>query len=170
MKKTECDRTEFVRGDKLALSLCWADGQITAVQIHWAHEVGASDDPTLHAEALKAALARYEAGRDPQWPNLPLDLSSLTNFQRTALDELRRIPSGSTRTYGEMAQRLGRPGGAQAVGRAMATNPFPLLYPCHRVLGANGAMTGFSGSGGVDMKEYLLRLENALQGTLPGVE
>ena len=126
--------------------------------------------PTPQAGALEAALARYEARRDPQWPELPFDFSLLTDFQKAALKELRRIPSGSTRTYGEMAARLDRPNGAQAVGRAMASNPFPLLYPCHRVIGADGAMTGFSGSGGVDMKEYLLRLEGALQGSLPGLD
>ena len=167
MKKTECDRTEFVRGDKLALSLCWKDEHVAAVQIHWADEVEPSADPTPRAVELRAALARYEARQDPQWPDLPFDMARLTAFQQAALDELRRIPSGTTRTYGDMAARLDRPGGAQAVGRAMATNPFPLLYPCHRVVGANGAMTGFSGSGGVDMKEYLLRLEGAIQDELP---
>lgn len=167
MKKMECDRMEFVRGGKLALSLCWKDGGIGAVRIHWADEVEESGDPTPQAGELKAALARYEARKDPQWPDLPFDMARLTDFQRAALDELLRIPSGTTRTYGEMAGRLDRPGGAQAVGRAMAANPFPLLYPCHRVVGADGAMTGFSGSGGVDMKEYLLRLEGAIQGKLP---
>ncbi|BDQ34486.1 methylated-DNA--[protein]-cysteine S-methyltransferase [Pseudodesulfovibrio portus] len=167
MKKTECDRMEIVRGGKLALSLCWKAGEIVAVQIYWADEVEESPAPTPQALGLKEALARYEAGKDPHWPDLPFDLTRLTTFQQAALDELRRIPSGTVRTYGEMAERLDRPGGAQAVGRAMATNPFPLLYPCHRVVGANGAMTGFSGSGGVDMKEYLLRLEGAIQGKLP---
>ncbi|MBG0790150.1 MAG: methylated-DNA--[protein]-cysteine S-methyltransferase [Desulfovibrionaceae bacterium] len=164
----QCERTEWIRGDRLALSLCWKGGRIAAVRVHWADEAKPCADPTPLADALGRALARYEAGDDPRWPDLPLDLEPLTHFQKSALDELRRIPSGSTRTYGEMAKRLGRPGGAQAVGRAMAANPFPVLYPCHRVVGADGSMTGFSGSGGVAMKEHLLRLEGALRGRLPG--
>ena len=169
MKKVECDRTEFVRGDRLALSLSWKNGGIAAVQVYWVGEVDESDDPTPQAVELKAALVRYESREAPQWPELPLELTSLTDFQRAALDELLRIQPGTTRTYGEMATLLDRPGGAQAVGRAMATNPFPLIYPCHRVVGADGALTGFSGSGGVDMKEYLLRLEGALPAEQAGL-
>ena len=170
MKKAKCDRTEFLTGDRLALSLCWKDGGIAAVRVYWADEVEESGDPTPQAAELKAALVRYESRENPRWPDLPLELTSLTDFQKAALEELGRIPSGTTRTYGEMAGLLDRPGAAQAVGRAMAANPFPLLYPCHRVVGMGGALTGFSGSGGVDMKEYLLRLEGAIQGNLPGME
>lgn len=167
MRRTPCERTEYVRGERLGLSLCWKGGRIAAVQIHWADEMEPCAAPTPEAAGLKRALGRYEARCAPEWPELPLALDGLSDFQRAALEELRRIPSGVTRTYGEMAARLARPGGAQAVGRAMAANPFPLLFPCHRVVGAGGAMTGFSGSGGVEMKEYLLRLEGALQGRLP---
>jgi methylated-DNA-[protein]-cysteine S-methyltransferase len=163
-------RTEWARGERFALGLRWEEGLVKGVETAWAADVREADSLSEAAVALKAALLRYEARRAPDWPDLPLDFSGMSDFQRAALDELRRIPPGTTRTYGEMAAILGRPKGAQAVGRAMGANPFPVLYPCHRVVGANGAMTGFSASGGIAMKKALLRLEGAEQGLLPGLE
>jgi len=163
-------KTEWVRGDRFALGLSWEEGLVKGVETAWAADAREADSLSESAAALKAALLRYEARRAPDWPDLPLDFSGMSEFQRAALDELRRIPPGTTRTYGEMAAILGRPKGAQAVGRAMGANPFPVLYPCHRVVGANGAMTGFSASGGIAMKKALLRLEGAEQGLLPGLE
>ncbi|WP_316898500.1 MGMT family protein [Pseudodesulfovibrio indicus] len=162
--------TECVRGAQFALCLNWENGLVRSLDLRWSAGAVESDALSDHALALKEALLRYEARRDPQWPDLPLDFSGLSAFQRGALDELRRIPPGTTRTYGELAGLLGQPKGAQAVGRAMGANPFPVLYPCHRVVGANGAMTGFSASGGIAMKKALLRLEGAEQGLLPGLE
>ncbi|MGE4194603.1 MAG: methylated-DNA--[protein]-cysteine S-methyltransferase [Pseudodesulfovibrio sp.] len=163
-------RTECVRGAKFALCLNWENGLVRSLDVRWAGEAVESDVLSDPARDLREALLRYEARRDPEWPDLPLDFSGLSAFQRGALDELRRIPPGTTRTYGELAALLGQPKGAQAVGRAMGANPFPVLYPCHRVVGANGAMTGFSASGGIEMKKALLRLEGAAQGLLPGLE
>ena len=80
-----------------------------------------------------------------------------TDFQRQVWLELMRIPCGQTRTYGEMAERLGRPNAARAIGRANATNPLPIVVPCHRLVGANGDLTGFAG--GLDFKRKLLDLE-----------
>lgn len=161
---------EWVRGNRFALGLDWRDGLVRHIELAWAADVRETAPLSGEGEALKAALLRYEARQDPAWPDLPFDFSGLGDFQRAAVEALRRIPSGTTRTYGEMAVLLGRPKGAQAVGRAMAANPFPLLYPCHRVVGANRAMTGFSASGGIEMKKALLRLEGAEQGLLPGLE
>lgn len=166
----DCELTEIVAARNLALSLCWSGGMIVKVDLHWAEAVSETPNPSSQAIELRAALERYEVRKPPQWPDLPLDFSSLSDFQRAALDELKRIPSGATLTYGELAERLGRPGGAQAVGRAMGANPFPLIYPCHRVVGSGGNMTGFSAEGGVEMKVYLLRLEGAVQNVLPGLE
>ncbi len=81
-------------------------------------------------------------------------------FQRSVWDELRNIPFGETVSYGELARRLGRPGAARAVGRANATNPVSLVVPCHRVIGANGSLTGYGG--GMKRKEALLRHEGIL--------
>ncbi|WP_272699049.1 methylated-DNA--[protein]-cysteine S-methyltransferase [Desulfovibrio sp. Fe33] len=163
-------RNEWVRGGKIALCLCWEDDRVVRIETAWAGDVAETGPLSEAARELKAALSRYEERREPGWPDLPLDFSGMSDFLKSALEELRRIPSGTTRTYGEMAVILGRPGGAQAVGRAMGANPFPVLYPCHRVVGANGAMTGFSASGGIEMKKTLLRMEGAEQGMLPGLE
>jgi len=82
------------------------------------------------------------------------------SFRREVLEETLRIPSGETRTYGWLAERVGRPRAARAVGRVMATNPLPLVVPCHRVVSSNGSLTGYGG--GLCMKEALLKAEGAL--------
>lgn len=153
---------ECIVADPLALSLTWEGGRLIRLNVHWATAVAESPVLSDEARLLKQALFRYVSGIEPDWPALPYDLSRLTEFQRAALDALARVPLGTMRTYGELAAEAGRPGAARAIGRAMATNPFPLVYPCHRVVGASGKLTGFSGEGGIKLKERLLRLEGAL--------
>lgn len=80
-----------------------------------------------------------------------------TPFQRLVWEALREIPYGETRTYGEIARRIGHPGAARAVGQANNRNPLPIVVPCHRVIGASGTLTGYAG--GLDVKERLLELE-----------
>jgi methylated-DNA-[protein]-cysteine S-methyltransferase len=80
-----------------------------------------------------------------------------TEFQRAVLQELQRIPYGVTASYGEIAERIGRPKAVRAVGAANGRNPIPIVIPCHRVIGSDGAMTGFGG--GIPTKKALLRLE-----------
>jgi O-6-methylguanine DNA methyltransferase len=89
-----------------------------------------------------------------------LDMSGLTDFQRRVLEHVARIPRGQVRTYGELARELGMPNAARAVGGVMRTNPWPILIPCHRVVGAGGALTGYSGPGSVCAKQRLLELEH----------
>lgn len=84
-----------------------------------------------------------------------------TPFQQKIWQELCRIPFGRTVSYAELAQRVGNPGAARAVGRANATNPVSLVVPCHRVIGANGTLTGYGG--GMERKEALLIHEGALE-------
>lgn len=91
--------------------------------------------------------------------DLPIDWSRGTEFQREAWSTLSKVPFGETVCYGELAGRMGRPRAARAMGRAMATNPVPLIVPCHRVVGADGSMCGFSADGGVPIKQKLLRFE-----------
>ncbi len=81
-------------------------------------------------------------------------------FARQVLDELARVPYGQTTTYGTLAGRVGAPRAARAVGTVMNRNPIPIVLPCHRVIGANGSLTGYGG--GLDVKERLLRLEGAM--------
>lgn len=95
--------------------------------------------------------------RDLGW--VPLDMEGLPPFHRRVYEVARTIPAGSTLSYGEVAKRLGAPGGARAVGQALGHNPFPLVVPCHRVLGAGGRLGGFSAHGGTSTKERLLAIE-----------
>jgi len=84
-----------------------------------------------------------------------------TPFQKRVWNELQRIPFGETISYRQLAERLGRPTATRAVGRANATNPISLVVPCHRVIGADGSLTGFGG--GIDVKRSLLQHEGALR-------
>jgi len=95
--------------------------------------------------------------------DLPLDAGG-TAFERRVWDALRTIPYGTTLSYSELARRLGDPRATRAVGAANGKNPIPIIVPCHRVIGANGALTGFGG--GLDRKRWLLEHEGALTTTL----
>ena len=111
--------------------------------------------PGWHALTV-SAVAAVLAGRE--LPNLPpLDLAGGTPFQQGVWAVLRTIARGRTLSYGEVAAQIGRPQAARAVGSACGANPVPLLIPCHRVLGAAGALGGFSG--GLDWKRLLLERE-----------
>ena len=103
-------------------------------------------------------IAAYFAGQLKQF-----DLAIAPNgsvFQMQVLDALQQIPFGEMRSYKDIAHTIGRPQSMRAVGAANGRNPIPLIIPCHRVIGANGSLTGFGG--GVDTKAFLLRLEGAI--------
>jgi methylated-DNA-[protein]-cysteine S-methyltransferase len=101
-------------------------------------------------------LAEFFAGRRTEF-DLRLDLARLPRFQRLVLEELSHVPHGATATYGALAQRIGRPGAARAVGGALNRNPLPIVLPCHRVVGADGTLVGYAG--GLERKRALLALE-----------
>jgi methylated-DNA-[protein]-cysteine S-methyltransferase len=105
-------------------------------------------------------LKDYFAGKRDSF-DIPLDLRSLTPFQRMVLDAIQKVPSGETISYGGLARRIGKPGAARAVGRALGSNPIPIIIPCHRALSADGSLGGYSGRGGVRTKQALLTLEGA---------
>jgi methylated-DNA-[protein]-cysteine S-methyltransferase len=90
-----------------------------------------------------------------------LDERGIDPFRRTVYAATRTIPPGSTATYGDIARAIGRPDGARDVGAALASNPFPIVVPCHRVVGASGKLTGFSAPGGLTTKRRMLELEGA---------
>jgi methylated-DNA-[protein]-cysteine S-methyltransferase len=94
-----------------------------------------------------------------EWDLSWLDWSNISPFHRQVLEQCAQIPTGKTLTYGELAARAGSPRAARAVGSAMARNRWPLIIPCHRVLGTDGRLTGYSGTGGIETKRRLLGLE-----------
>lgn len=150
--------TETCLAGPLALTIQWRDGEVANMSLAWSKgkiRSLATDD----GEAMQAALERYVAGEEPRWPELPYRWQELSAFARAVLDALSRVPRGQMVSYGWLAAKAGRPKAARAVGRIMAQNPFPLVIPCHRVVGANGALTGFGP--GLDMKRYLLAREGA---------
>ena len=110
-------------------------------------------------EGAQRQLDEYFAGRRESF-ELDVDLRATAPFARTVLDELARVPYGQTTTYGTLAAKVGAPRAARAVGTVMNRNPIPIVLPCHRVVGANGSLTGYAG--GLELKERLLRLEGAL--------
>lgn len=101
-------------------------------------------------------LRRYFAG-EPVAFDLPLDLDSGTAFQQAVWRALLQIPRGSTTSYGAISARLGQPSAVRAVGGAVGRNPLSIIVPCHRVLGADGSLTGYAG--GLERKVALLQLE-----------
>ncbi|MDE2248604.1 MAG: methylated-DNA--[protein]-cysteine S-methyltransferase [Xanthomonadaceae bacterium] len=104
----------------------------------------------------RSQLEEYFAGTRQRF-ELPLHPLG-TPFQLAVWQELGRIPYGATISYGELARRIGRPAAMRAVGAANGRNPLPIVLPCHRVIGADGSLTGFGG--GLPLKQWLLALEN----------
>jgi methylated-DNA-[protein]-cysteine S-methyltransferase len=90
---------------------------------------------------------------------IQLDMSCVAPFYARVYDTTRAIPPGATRTYGEIARAVGQPDGARAVGQALGRNPFAIIVPCHRVIGANDKLTGFSANGGIATKLKMLQIE-----------
>ena len=143
-----CVETQF--GD---LTLTETDGAISRVS--WEGEAEGRPSALLNEAARQ--LRAYDAG-DLERFELPLRVTG-SSFQQAVCAAMQMIPFGETRTYGDIAQALGQ--SAQAVGSACGGNPIPVIIPCHRVMGAGGKLTGFSGKGGVETKVALLRHERA---------
>jgi methylated-DNA-[protein]-cysteine S-methyltransferase len=107
---------------------------------------------------VRRELDEYFEGTRREF-DLPLDLR-VAPFHADVLAELARVPYGRTETYGSLAAKVGRPRAARAVGTVMNRNPIPIVLPCHRIVGANGSLTGYAG--GLDVKLQLLQLEGAM--------
>ena len=111
---------------------------------------------------LKQAIAQLDAyfrGKRTGF-DLPLDLQAGTQFQQSVWRALMAIPRGGTTSYGVLSQRIGKPAAVRAVGAAVGRNPVSIVVPCHRVLGADGSLTGYAG--GLERKSALLKLEGAV--------
>jgi methylated-DNA-[protein]-cysteine S-methyltransferase len=104
-------------------------------------------------------LQRYFAGQSVDF-KIPLDLDSGTAFQQQVWQALLEIPRGKTVTYGQLSAHIGKPKAVRALGGAVGHNPLSIIVPCHRVIGADGSLTGYAG--GIDRKIELLRLENVI--------
>jgi len=105
-------------------------------------------------------LSAYLAGECMSF-SFPIDWRGMKPFQRAALVETAAIPYGEVLTYAEIARRVGKPNAQRAVGRAEATNPMPLVIPCHRVIGSDGKLHGYGGPGGIATKQMLIDMEKS---------
>ena len=122
--------------------------------------VPADDLPAWVAE-LVGRLQAYAAGSDESFGDVPLALDHLSEFQKRVVRACRSIRRGKVRTYGDLAATAGSPGAARAVGNVMAQNRYPIIVPCHRVVGSAGSLGGFSARDGISMKRRMLELEGA---------
>jgi methylated-DNA-[protein]-cysteine S-methyltransferase len=135
------------------LTLHEEDGSLTSLEWRWTRP---SDETGLLALACDQ-LRDYFDGRRKRF-SLPLAPAG-TDFQRRVWSIMRDIPFGEAWSYGDLARRLRT--GPRAIGMACARNPLPIFIPCHRVVGSDGSLTGYSGGDGLAAKEYLLDLERA---------
>jgi methylated-DNA-[protein]-cysteine S-methyltransferase len=147
-----------------AITLAATDKGLAGVwfdqQRHWPDMTGwqaRTDHPVLREAATQ--LGDYFAGRRQHF-DLSLDLSHGTAFQQSVWQALLAIPAGQTTSYGALSAGVGNPAAVRAVGAAVGRNPISVIVPCHRVLGADGSLTGYAG--GLDRKTALLELEGAL--------
>jgi methylated-DNA-[protein]-cysteine S-methyltransferase len=175
---SECAFTIF----ETALGRCalmWRGGLVVGAALPEASEAGlraslnrrfpgsAEADPPPFVRAAVEAVVRLLSGMAEDFREVGLDTGDLPAFDRSVLEETRRIPCGETRTYGEIASAVESPGAARAVGRALGRNPIPIIIPCHRVLAASGRSGGFSAPGGASTKLRILEIEGARRGSGP---
>lgn len=124
-------------------------------------------EPTAEVEKVIERIRDLLAGGRDDLSDIPLDLASQPTFNLRVYEIARAIAPGETSTYGEVARAMGEPGAARAVGKALGENPWPIVVPCHRVLGSSGSMGGFSAPGGAETKARLLTIESARTNEVP---
>jgi methylated-DNA-[protein]-cysteine S-methyltransferase len=147
----------------------WADYENRMhrlLRLHYGED-GYTFEPARNRSAFTSALSRYFAGELTAIDTLPVQTGG-TPFQREVWRALRTIPCGTTISYAQLAEQIGRPKAVRAVGSANGANPIGVVLPCHRVIGANGSLIGYGG--GIERKSWLLKHEatqlNQLQGPL----
>lgn len=116
-------------------------------------------EPPKHIQRAIDDIAALLRGEKKSLRAIPLDMSGVPPFNARVYATTRAIPPGVTRTYSEIARAIGAPDGARAVGQALGRNPFPIVAPCHRVVGVDGKLVGFSATGGVATKLKMLKIE-----------
>jgi methylated-DNA-[protein]-cysteine S-methyltransferase len=162
--------------------IAWDDrGQIVGTQLPQKDEDGTrarmrrrfpgvpETDPSPEVQDVMRRIRALLEGHREALLDVPLDMSGVPAFHQRVYEITRAIPPGRTLTYGEVAARLGEPGAARAVGRALGHNPFAPVVPCHRVLAAGTGAGGFSAEGGVATKLRMLQIEKAQLGSEPGL-
>ena len=159
---------DMIRADPLFLRLEWRTDLLESIQLRWSEPQDGIMLETRWARSFLESMERYLAKEHPNWPEPPLAMEGMSDFTWQVLQALRHVPWGTWLSYGELAARCGKPQAARAVGRVMARNPWPLVFPCHRVLGRSGQLTGFGP--GLDMKQYLLAHEGIAHSTSNRVE
>ena len=145
-------------GEGAVRALDFADYEDRMNRLLVRHAPGASLAAGAAPGPVRAAVERYFAGDVRALDGLPVTTGG-TDFQRSVWKALRAIPAGETRTYGQLAAAIGSPKAVRAVGLANGQNPVGLIVPCHRVIGANGTLTGYAG--GLERKRWLLQHEGA---------
>jgi len=152
----------------VALQLPEANDGATRARLRRRHpglEEAAAAPPEI-LQAIAAIVALLE-GEKNDLADIALDMTAVPDFNRQVYEVARRIPPGRTRSYGEIATELGDRLLARDVGQALGQNPFAIIVPCHRVMGANGKVGGFSANGGVETKLRMLTIEGAQLGSAP---
>jgi methylated-DNA-[protein]-cysteine S-methyltransferase len=144
---------KLIASNRGLAGILWEDDRIARVP-HLADAVAEKGHPVL--VAAEKQLAEYFAGSRTKF-TLPLDFIG-AEFNKKVWQALLTIPYGETRTYGQIAKEIGAPKSSRAVGAANGKNPVSIVAPCHRVIGANGKLTGFAG--GLEVKAFLLKLES----------
>ena len=117
--------------------------------------------PAAEIERAIAAIVALLEGKRRGLDDIALDMTNVGAFERRVYEIARTIPPGEVLTYGDIAKRLGDPGAAQAVGQALGKNPFAIVVPCHRVVGAGDSLGGFSAGGGTRTKRRMLAIERS---------
>lgn len=142
----------------------WTDYETRMLRILCLHygENGFRLEPVSHPNGLTRAIKSYFEGELTAIDALPVKTGG-TAFQRDVWSALRTIPCGTTLTYAKLAEQIGRPAAVRAVGAANGSNPIGVVVPCHRVIGADGSLTGYGG--GINRKSWLLEHEAGTQAT-----
>jgi methylated-DNA-[protein]-cysteine S-methyltransferase len=139
------------------------EASVTATRTRMRKRFPAATESTPPRDVVRAVrnVTALLGGKRVDLSDVVLDMNGVPPFHRRAYDAARKIPAGVTRSYGELATKLGSPNSSRAVGQAMGRNPFPIVVPCHRVLAAGGRAGGFTAAGGIDTKMRMLEIEGA---------
>lgn len=157
-KSCACQSAQF----QTVIGICtisWNDNGICRFTISAA---GNCTVVPLKIKTIISRIQKHFEGEFDSFADLKLDLSGTSSFQKLVYKCLRKVPAGKVISYGELAKKIGAKGAARAVGTAMATNPIPIIIPCHRVICADGKIGAYSGGKGIETKKELLKIEKYL--------